>query len=759
MLHLNISSSKFKSSSILCSMKLLANVIYQFLISLRCSLFLTLYYILFFLSVFQIHSVTSWNPIVGGKRTNTSGTSNTTKHVKNYIMPTMETLLSFEYIDSIFQKYITNYENNTIDISDARDDKCYILALSAGSNRSCWQAGVIYGLASKYRKEKKKLRWDIVTGVSSGGGNLAYSLISEPGREHIWAGNLISIFSSLNSDFIHSCIFPLWRNAGDWLVEIFRSHRLRSICKTFRASSFIYSQLQGRRWRNKKRDLIVTAVSYESFHTYAFSSDLDENTFSQAVAASGTFPIMFKPSKVDGFGTFVDGGLRGYINVEDAIRRCILIGKAKSFDDIIVDVISALDKSPPQLFTNVEDMEDINFISAFDDTLTRLLVPYFPNNVIMNSMKKYPGVTTRFFIPADANVEVILKGRFYINNEISNNAIKYGIEIGMNATKSLFEEIDLIDEYDHKLYPTPYNEDLSLGTASLLGETSCNKIEKDDLYIRIKDIFMYFNKLRSFLTNWNEVDVDFLHMMLIQSGINQENCEFFLSNIARVKGSTTIRLDESCNIILTGKGIQKDFKKQYCNLQAKSIFCQIDDFLQQCNLVEFENDFVYDDYLEIQETIHEVWKLHKATKYFAEYSYSKIAKKVSKLILNYYYQIQKYFQLARKTITEIDPFIKIKKMIQNYISYTEYKTNDNIKEDKDTLGIINSYINDKDLIGNYRNLTNQFSKYAKEIRYISTQIRLDIHKLRISICENSPKLCKVINEYLDLAFSSSTNKD
>ncbi|OII77826.1 patatin-like phospholipase family protein [Cryptosporidium andersoni] len=756
MLHLNISSSKFKSPRTLCNMKLIVNVVYQSLISLRCSLFLTLYYILFFLSVFQVRSVTSWNPILGGKRTNTSGTSNTTKNVKNHIMPTMETLLSFEYIDSIFQKYITNYGNNTIDITDARDDKCYILALSAGSNRSCWQAGVIYGLASKYRKEKKKLRWDIVTGVSSGGGNLAYSLISEPGREHIWAGNLISVFSSLNSDHIHSCIFPLWRNAGGWLVEIFRSHRLRSICKTFRASSFIYSQLQGRRWRSKKRDLIVTAVSYESFRTYAFSSDLDENTFSQAVAASGTFPIMFKPSKIDGFGTFVDGGLRGYINVEDAIRRCILIGKAKSFDDIIVDVISALDKSPPQLFTNIKEVEDMNFISVFGDTLTRLLVPYFPNNVIMNSMKKYPGVTTRFFIPADPNVEVILKGRFYINKKISNNAIKYGIEIGMNATKSIFDEVDLIDEYVHKLYPTPYNEDLSLGTASLLEETDYNIDKKDDLYIRIKDIFMYFNKLRPFLTSWNEVDVNFLHTMLVQSGINQENCEFFLSNIARVKGSTTIRLDESCNIILTGKGIQRDFKEQYCNLQARSIFCQIDDFLQQFNLVEFESDFVYDDYLEIQETIHEIWEIYRATKYFAEYS--KVAKKISKLILNDYHQVRTYYQLAREIITKIDPFIEIKKTIQENILYNEYKINDNIK-DKNTLEIIHSYINDKDLIENYRSLTNQFSQYAKDIRNISTLIRLDIHKLRISICEDSPKLCKVINKYLDVAFSSSTNKD
>ena len=59
---------------------------------------------------------------------------------------------------------------------------CKALAMSGGSNKGAWEAGVMWGLAH-YAENPEDFAWDVISGVSAGGINTGFTAGWAPGTE------------------------------------------------------------------------------------------------------------------------------------------------------------------------------------------------------------------------------------------------------------------------------------------------------------------------------------------------------------------------------------------------------------------------------------------------------------------------------------------------------------------------------------------------------------------------------------------------
>lgn len=88
-----------------------------------------------------------------------------------------------------------------ISSSEEKQQVCHALAMSGGSNKGAYEAGVLHGLA--HRLDASEVAWDVVTGVSAGAINSAGVSVFPIGKEKEMTEFLIDKLENLTTETIY----------------------------------------------------------------------------------------------------------------------------------------------------------------------------------------------------------------------------------------------------------------------------------------------------------------------------------------------------------------------------------------------------------------------------------------------------------------------------------------------------------------------------------------------------------------------------
>ncbi|EEA05334.1 patatin-like phospholipase family protein [Cryptosporidium muris RN66] len=306
---------------------------------------------------------------------------------------------------SSHNNFQSNY--NRYHLEDARDNICYALVLSSGSNKGPWQAGVIRGIAQKYHDMNVTLRWDIVGGTSVGAFNGLVSQFYPPGNELEWTTELVILWKMTRQRDISSCKFPLKKNYSRWFLSLTRGmvnsrNPFRYLCDNSPARKRLRELFLHR--RHRQRLFYTNTMRFTDRTAHVFTEQLELEDIIEAVVGSGTIPGIFPIKYLRNLGFHVDGGFVAAGDLETAIKRCIAVGKAKSPKDVVIDFISAQEPRELRKNTSLLDYDEqrdpsrLPFYSVLFESIGILSDMVSSTSVIRQMIAKYPDVTIRYLI-------------------------------------------------------------------------------------------------------------------------------------------------------------------------------------------------------------------------------------------------------------------------------------------------------------------------------------------------------------------------
>ena len=225
----------------------------------------------------------------------------------------------------------------------AGDKKCRGLAMSGGSNRATWEAGVIWGLL--HHGDPADFAWDVVSGISAGAINTGQMSVWKVGDELAMSEAMSDAYASINTE---ETLFTTWKGDAPTIEKValtlpdYIAGKYVSLLDDSNAISFLKEQFKnstgyGRRWTTGSIDA-NTGRFITMNQTNCEFEDLPTCTL-----ASGSIPAALPPQHWNGH-ILADGGTLWDINIDSAINQCLDIVDDPA--DIIIDIIICWDHTP-----------------------------------------------------------------------------------------------------------------------------------------------------------------------------------------------------------------------------------------------------------------------------------------------------------------------------------------------------------------------------------------------------------------------------
>jgi len=178
------------------------------------------------------------------------------------------------------------------------------LCLSGGSAKGAFQTGAIL-----YLLGKKKIKYDIMAGVSVGAINAAAIGMFPDGKELEAAEYLRDMWISIDASKIYKRWWPFGRWHGLWKASLFDSSPLHHLVK---------SNIDIGRIRSSGKKVYCGTVNLTTGKYTVFNSE--QNDFVDAVIASASFPGLFTPVQI-GDHLYTDGGSKEISPISIAINQ------------------------------------------------------------------------------------------------------------------------------------------------------------------------------------------------------------------------------------------------------------------------------------------------------------------------------------------------------------------------------------------------------------------------------------------------------
>lgn len=222
-------------------------------------------------------------------------------------------------------------------------EKCYGLALEGGGSRGAFEAGAIWALVNNLPADE--VRWNIITGISTGALNTGGFSNYPYGEEKAAAQFLIDTWSTIDQEDIYKD----WSVWGISAIEgiFFRSGFYNNSPLKHLVKNLITSP---------QRNMTVGATNLDTGAFTRFNETFPN--IESAVVASSSAPWFFPTLHMNGT-TYSDGGILINIDVFTAIERCQQIADNA---DIVIDMIylqpPVLEAPDPGKKWTVSDVEE-----------------------------------------------------------------------------------------------------------------------------------------------------------------------------------------------------------------------------------------------------------------------------------------------------------------------------------------------------------------------------------------------------------------
>ncbi|KAH7647117.1 secreted of the alpha beta hydrolase superfamily [Cryptosporidium bovis] len=344
---------------------------------------------------------------------------------------------------------------------DASQSKCYILAVTGGGAKGAYSSGAMNGLALRYRLLGVKLRWDVVSGISIGALNTIWKQFYLPTQSAHFTTEGASIWNFFSKKNVHTCKDDVKISTTE-IVKLLKILNIKKgyLCSSNPISFFMRHIVQNRR-RFKGSHWSVLAFNYKVGLHYLFNEETPISLLPSVVRASSSFPIILEPTKIEGLGIFGDGSIVKAINIQGAINRCFQTGKAKTDNDVVIDIISTSLHEDEHIFTfdPKESKTLLEVISWF--LYYYYLTPTFQHYEIVQTIRRYPGVKFRHYITFANDKNSVVKDMSVFGFDIKQmvTALNEGFSTGFNSADSFADTWKLKKKgIEHSGDWKPYND-------------------------------------------------------------------------------------------------------------------------------------------------------------------------------------------------------------------------------------------------------------------------------------------------------------
>lgn len=259
----------------------------------------------------------------------------------------------------------------------ALSEKCYGLALEGGGSRGAYEASVIYTLVNNLPPEE--VRWNVVTGVSTGALNAGGLSMFPYGHEKEAAQFLMDVWRNIegNSDIYR-----------DWPLGETEGFLMQSGVYTNAPLIKLVDRLISSR---PHRNITVGATNLDTGEFVRFYETFHD--IEKAVIASSSAPWFFPTLHTNGT-TYSDGGILLNLDIFSAIERCQEI--ASSDSEITIDMIFL---QPPIL--SASDSEMHWSVGDVENRVDELRKYYNLNWYLLAAQAAHPDINYRFIIKTD----------------------------------------------------------------------------------------------------------------------------------------------------------------------------------------------------------------------------------------------------------------------------------------------------------------------------------------------------------------------
>ena len=290
--------------------------------------------------------------------------------------------------------------------------KCRGIAFESGGSLGAYEAGVVYGLVHSLNPEQ--VRWDIVSGVSTGAVNTGAMSMFPVGQELEASEYMISAWKSLNE----TSVFRPWEEG--YIYSLFYKP---SLYDTTPLRSFLVSQIKN----SPVRQVSILATNLETGDYEIFNETLGADLV-EAIMSSAAPPLLFPPRHFRG-GIYLDGACLVSLDTFSLVTRCL--NKVESQADIELDLIfdhySTFNDTMTKNWTSYDVFFRTQEIQSHDSSLW----------VVYNTMAAYPEVKFRYvlspseylkagLVPLDFSTENLIKEIDVGIRDAKNAIIKNG---------------------------------------------------------------------------------------------------------------------------------------------------------------------------------------------------------------------------------------------------------------------------------------------------------------------------------------------
>jgi NTE family protein len=235
------------------------------------------------------------------------------------------------------------------------------LVLSGGAAKGAYQVGVLQHLLGDF-----EIKYDLICGISVGAINAAFLGMYPHGQERVCIDKLTDMWHDLKS----SDIYVSWVNLPKpfyylgYIVSLFKS----SLYNSDPLEELVRENYSSDRISSSGKKVRVGAVSINTGEYRIFTEDYPD--MPAAILASSSFPMAFKPVKIDG-EFWTDGGIR-----EITPLRCAISEGATQIDVILTSPESSFVRQyqeAPKLLKLGPRILDIMSDEILDNDLNRAI--------------------------------------------------------------------------------------------------------------------------------------------------------------------------------------------------------------------------------------------------------------------------------------------------------------------------------------------------------------------------------------------------
>ncbi|KAH8740372.1 hypothetical protein FG386_002884 [Cryptosporidium ryanae] len=343
---------------------------------------------------------------------------------------------------------------------DASQSKCYILAVSGGGAKGSHSSGAMNGLAMRYRLLGVKLRWDVVSGVSIGALNTMWKQFYLTGQSAHFTTEGAAIWNFFSRKNVHDCKDDIAQISVSKVVKLLGilNKGPGYLCSSSPISLFMRHIIQNRR-RFKGSYWSVLALNYREGIKYLFNEETPITLIPSVIRATTSYPLILEPTEIEGLGVFGDGSIVKAINIQGAINRCFRLGKAKTDNDIVVDIVSTSDDGG-HIFT-FEPKESKTFLQVISWLFYNYsLTTTYQRYEIAQTIRRFPNIKFRHII-SSSNKESIVSDMSVLGFDSKQmaTALIEGFDTGFVSASS-FEDYWKLEErnINHNVNWRPYND-------------------------------------------------------------------------------------------------------------------------------------------------------------------------------------------------------------------------------------------------------------------------------------------------------------